>query len=107
MHCCKKVFLFIEKSDTVKIDRLFQIIYILLEKKTVTAKYLAEHFEVSQRTIYRDIDILSQCGIPIYTTKGKYGGVSLLENFILNKSAMTETEQNQILMALQSLPHLP
>ena len=88
----------------MKIDRLFQIVYILLEKKNVTAKMLSEHFEVSQRTIYRDIDILSQCGVPVYTTKGKGGGIALLENFILDKSAMTEQEQNQILMALQSLP---
>lgn len=88
----------------MKIDRLFQIVYILLEKKNVTAKMLSEHFEVSQRTIYRDIDILSQCGVPLYTTKGKGGGIALLENFILDKSTMTEQEQNQILMALQSLP---
>lgn len=88
----------------MKIDRLFQIVYILLEKKNVTAKMLSEHFEVSQRTIYRDIDILSQCGVPLYTTKGKGGGIALLENFILDKSTMTEQEQNQILMALQSMP---
>lgn len=88
----------------MKIDRLFQIVYILLEKKNVTAKMLSEHFEVSQRTIYRDIDVLGQCGVPVYTTKGKGGGIALLENFILDKSAMTEQEQNQILMALQSLP---
>lgn len=88
----------------MKIDRLFQIVYILLENKNVTAKMLSEHFEVSQRTIYRDIDILSQCGVPLYTTKGKGGGIALLENFILDKSTMTEQEQNQILMALQSLP---
>ena len=85
----------------MKIDRLFQIVYILLEKKNVTAKMLSEHFEVSQRTIYRDIDILSQCGVPLYTTKGKGGGIALLENFILDKSTMTEQEQNQILLALQ------
>lgn len=88
----------------MKIDRLFQIVYILLEKKNVTAKMLSEHFEVSQRTIYRDIDVLGQCGVPVYTTKGKGGGIALLENFILDKSAMTEQEQNQILMALQSMP---
>lgn len=88
----------------MKIDRLFQIVYILLEKKTVTAKMLSERFEVSQRTIYRDIDILSQCGVPLYATKGRGGGITLLENFVLDKSTMTEQEQNQILMALQSLP---
>lgn len=88
----------------MRIDRLFQIVYILLEKKSVTAKMLSERFEVSQRTIYRDIDILSQCGVPLYTTKGRGGGIALLENFVLDKSTMTEQEQNQILVALQSLP---
>lgn len=88
----------------MQIDRLFQIIYILLEKKNVTAKMLSEQFEVSQRTIYRDIDILSQCGIPLYSTRGRNGGIAILENFVLNKTAMTEQEQHHILMALQSLP---
>ena len=88
----------------MQIDRLFQIIYILLEKKTVTAKMLSEQFEVSQRTIYRDIDVLSQCGIPLYSARGRNGGIKILENFVLNKSAMTEQEQYHILIALQSLP---
>ncbi len=48
----------------MQIDRLFQIVYILLNKKSVTAKYLSEKFEVSQRTIYRDIDTLCEAGIP-------------------------------------------
>lgn len=65
---------------------------------------LSEQFEVSQRTIYRDIDILSQCGIPLYSTRGRNGGIAILENFVLNKTAMTEQEQYHILMALQSLP---
>ena len=88
----------------MQIDRLFQIIYILLEQKNVTAKMLSERFEVSKRTIYRDIDTLSQCGIPLYSTRGRNGGITILDNFVLNKSAMTEQEQYHILMALQSLP---
>lgn len=87
----------------MKINRLFEIVYILLNKKTITAKELAEHFEVSQRTIYRDIDILSTAGIPIYTSKGKGGGISLLDDFVLNKSLLSEQEQTEILSALQSL----
>ncbi len=88
----------------MQINRLFEMVYLLLEKKKITAKELSERFEVSQRTIYRDVDILSQCGIPIYTAKGRGGGISLLEGFVLNKSVMTEQEQDQIWMALQSLP---
>jgi predicted DNA-binding transcriptional regulator YafY len=87
----------------MQINRLFEIVYILLNKKTVTAKELSERFEVSQRTIYRDIDTLSAAGIPIYTNKGKGGGISLLDDFVLNKSMLSDQDQNEILMSLQSL----
>ena len=84
-------------------NRLFEILYILLQKKKVTAKELAEKFEVSTRTIYRDIEALSSANIPIYMSKGKDGGISILEEYVLNKSILSEEEQNQILFALQSL----
>jgi predicted DNA-binding transcriptional regulator YafY len=87
----------------MQINRLFEIVYILLDKKTITARELSEHFEVSVRTIYRDIDTLSIAGIPIYTNKGKGGGISIIEDFVLNKSVLSEKEQNEILMSLQSL----
>lgn len=87
----------------MQINRLFEIVYILLDKKTVTARELSEHFEVSKRTIYRDMEILSQAGIPIYTTKGKGGGISVLPEFVLNKSILSDAEQNEILAALQSV----
>lgn len=90
----------------MQINRLFEIVYLLLEKNCITAKELSEHFGVSVRTIYRDIDILSTANIPIYTNKGKGGGISLLENFVLDKSILSEEEQNQILFALQSLEKL-
>uniref|UniRef100_A0AAE9PQ71 HTH domain-containing protein n=1 Tax=Paenibacillus polymyxa TaxID=1406 RepID=A0AAE9PQ71_PAEPO len=53
------------------LSRHFEIVYMLLHKKKVTADELAEHFEVSTRTIYRDIDTLSAAGIPIYSSRGK------------------------------------
>ena len=84
-------------------SRLFEIVYLLLEKKKVTAKELAERFEVSTRTIYRDIEVLSRANIPIYATKGKDGGIGLLEEFVLNKTVLSEEEQNQILFALQGM----
>ncbi|MDF2989247.1 MAG: putative transcriptional regulator [Eubacterium sp.] len=87
----------------MQINRLFEIVYILLDKKLITAKELAERFEVSIRTIYRDIDVLSDAGIPIYMSKGKGGGISLLENYVLNKSILSDSEQKEILAALQSL----
>jgi len=87
-------------------NRLFEIIYILLNKENVTAKELAEQFGVSTRTIYRDVDTLSLAGIPVYTEKGKGGGISLLPDFVLNKSILSEREQNEILTALQGLAHV-
>lgn len=87
----------------MKQDRLFQIIYFLLDKKHTTAPELAAHFDVSIRTIYRDIDTLTLAGIPIYTTQGKHGGISIMPEFVLDKSLLSEIEQKEILFALQSL----
>lgn len=87
----------------MQINRLFEIVYILLDKKIITAKELAERFEVSIRTIYRDVDVLSEAGIPVYMSKGKGGGISILDNYVLNKSILSDSEQNEILAALQSL----
>ena len=84
-------------------NRLFEIVYILMQKRKVTAKELADKFEVSTRTIYRDIEILSRANIPVYATKGKDGGIELLEEYVLNKTILSEEEQNQILFALQGM----
>ena len=84
-------------------NRLFGIVYILLDKGNVTANYLARHFEVSVRTIYRDIETLCMSGIPIYSSRGKSGGISILENFVIDKSYVSNEEQMQILAALQSV----
>lgn len=90
----------------MQINRLFEIVYLLMNHKEMTAKELSEHFEVSQRTIYRDIDRLSEAGIPVYTSKGKGGGIRLLDHFVLNKSVLSEKEQVDILASLQSLKAL-
>ncbi len=87
----------------MQINRLFEILYVLLDKNTVTAKDLSERFEVSQRTIYRDVETLSASGIPVYMSKGKGGGISLLPNFVLNKAVLSEKEKDEILSALQGL----
>ena len=93
-------------GDDMQTSRLFEIIYLLLNKERVTAKELAERFGVSSRTIYRDIDAISLAGIPIYTEKGKGGGISLLPDFVLNKSILSEQEQSEILSALQGLAQI-
>lgn len=87
----------------MQIHRLFEMVYLLLDKKQITASQLAEHFEVSARTIYRDIETLAQAGIPIYAVKGKGGGIRLTENFVLNKSVLTEEEQRKILESLHGM----
>lgn len=87
----------------MQMNRLFEIVYLLLERQTMTAAELAQRFEVSTRTIYRDIDTLSGAGIPVYASKGKGGGIGLLPDFVLNKSLLSEEEQKEILFGLQSL----
>lgn len=84
-------------------SRMFKIIYELLNKGQVTATELAGKFEVSVRTIYRDIDALSEAGIPVYAEKGRKGGISLLDNFVLDRAILSERERQEILAALQSL----
>lgn len=88
------------------INRLLGIIYILMKQGTVTASELAGRFEVSIRTIYRDLDTLSAAGIPVYAKKGKNGGISLTEQFVLNKMLITKEEQQEILSALVSLKEI-
>lgn len=71
----------------MKIERLIGILSILLQKDTTTAPYLANHFEVSRRTIQRDIEDLCKAGIPIYTKQGQGGGISIMDGYKLEKSA--------------------
>ena len=88
---------------TMKDNRLFRILYYILEKGKVRANQLADRFEVSVRTIYRDIDSLSSAGIPIYTTQGKGGGIEIAKDYVLSKSLLSENEKKQIMLALQVL----
>lgn len=87
----------------MKIDRLIGILSILLQKDTVTAPYLAEHFEVSRRTINRDIEDLCRAGIPVQTRQGANGGISIMENYKINRTLLTNTEMQDILAGLRSL----
>lgn len=83
--------------------RLFQIIYYLLDKGHTTASELAQRFEVSVRTIYRDVDALSAAGIPVCAEPGRNGGIHFLDGFTLEKVALSDHEKQEILTALQSL----
>lgn len=88
-------------------SRLLEILFMLTETKRVTASQLATHFNVSVRTIYRDVDALSASGVPIYATTGRKGGIHLMDNFILNKLLLTESEQKEILLGLQTIKAVP
>lgn len=87
----------------MKLNRLLEITTILLNKKTVTAAELAERFGVSVRTIYRDIDDLSSSGVPVYTTQGSHGGISLMEDYTVSRAALSGSERDSVLFALQAL----
>ncbi|MCI8377101.1 MAG: YafY family transcriptional regulator [Lachnospiraceae bacterium] len=84
-------------------SRLFKILYYLLDRGHATAPELAAEFEVSARTIYRDVEALSSAGIPIYAETGRNGGIYLLQDFILDKAILSENEKQEVLTAMQSI----
>ncbi len=87
----------------MKDGRLFQLLYYLVERRSATARELAERFEVSERTIYRDVDALSAAGIPVYTQRGNGGGVRLMDQFVLDRALLSPEQQDEILFALQAI----
>ena len=87
----------------MKIDRLIGILSILLQQERVTAPYLAERFEVSRRTINRDIEDLCKAGIPLVTVQGANGGISIMEGYRLNRTLLTSSDMQAILAGLRSL----
>lgn len=87
----------------VKIDRLIAIIMILLERDKVSASELANMFEVTPRTIYRDLDSINQAGIPIVAVSGPGNGVSILKSYKIEKHLFSTSEITALLMALGSI----
>lgn len=87
----------------MKIDRMIGILAILLQQEKVTAPYLAEKFEVSRRTINRDIDQLCQAGIPLVTIQGQNGGISIMEGYKIDRALLTASDMQAILAGLRSL----
>jgi len=87
----------------MKINRLLEITILLLNRGSITAGELAGRFQVSTRTVYRDIDVLSSAGVPVYTTKGSNGGIRLLENYALNKAIINDQEIDSLVFALKTL----
>ena len=90
----------------MKIDRLVSIILLLLEKERIGAQELADMFEVSPRTIYRDIDSINMAGIPVSATSGVGGGFEIMEQYKLDKKVFSTADLSVILMGLSSLSNM-
>lgn len=87
----------------MQIERLVQMVFHIVNRGHVTAKELADYFNVSTRTIYRDINTLTIAGIPITSSKGTGGGISLIEGYTIDKALLSKEEQQHIYQGLQML----
>ena len=92
-----------EVKSVMKIDRLIGILFVLLQKEKVTAPELAEKFEVSRRTINRDIENLCKAGIPISTSQGTGGGIWIMEGYRMDRTLLTSKDMQMILAGVRSL----
>ena len=87
----------------MKIDRQLGILSMLLQRENITASYLSQMFEVSTRTINRDIEDLCKAGIPIVTRQGVGGGISIMDGYKIDRTMLTRDEMQDILAGLRSL----
>lgn len=87
----------------MKLDRLIGILSVLLQQEKITAPELAERFEVSRRTINRDIEDLCKAGIPVLTTQGAGGGICIMEGYRMDRTILTSKDMQMILAGLRSL----
>ena len=87
----------------MKFERLLEILFELLSKRNVTAKYLAEKLDVSVRSIYRCIECLEMAGVPLYTTRGNNGGFHIVDTFRLSSSFLTENEFKRVIESLSAI----
>jgi len=90
----------------MKIDRLVSMIMILLDKKRIAAQELADLFEVSPRTIYRDIDSINMAGIPVLSTSGVGGGFEILPQYKIDRKVFSTADLSTILMGLTGLSNM-
>jgi len=87
----------------MKIDRLIGILTVLLQSDKVTAPELADRFEVSRRTIMRDIDSLCLAGVPVVTTQGGDGGIAIMDGYKINKNVLTTDELQTLVAGLRGI----
>jgi predicted DNA-binding transcriptional regulator YafY len=86
-----------DKETCVRADRLLLLLLLLQTRGRVTAQALAKRLEVSERTIYRDLEALSLAGVPVYAERGPGGGWQLLEDYRTNLTRLTEAEVSKVL----------
>ena len=90
----------------MQIDQLFEFVYILIDRKQVTAKEMSERFGVSTRTVYRWMEALSLSGIPVYSLKGRGGGIAISEKFSMDNTVLSEDERLAIVSSVKALENL-
>lgn len=90
----------------MQIDQLFEFVYILIDKKQVTAKDMAKRFGVSTRTVFRWMEALSVSGVPVYSLKGRGGGIAISEKFAMDKTVLSEDERLAIVSSVKALNNL-
>ena len=90
----------------MQIDQLFELVYVLIDKKQVTAKEMAERLGVSTRTIYRWVDALSVSGVPIYSQNGRGGGIAISEKYALDTKVLSDEERLAIVSSVKALNSL-
>ncbi len=88
----------------MKLARIVSIIMLLLQHKKITAAKLAEMFEVTTRTIYRDIEVINLAGIPVTTSPGVNGGIGIMEEYKVEKGLFTTADITSLLIGLGSIP---
>lgn len=93
---CSDIIRAAKKGTPMKIDRLIGILSILLQEEKVTAAYLAEIFEVSRRTINRDVEALLRAEIPLSTSQGQNGGISIMPAYRIDRTFLTSFEMQSI-----------
>lgn len=84
-------------------DVLFGMLLTLLQKKKVSARELSLKYEISTRTVFRYVDVLSQAGVPLFSVSGPQGGISIMDNFKLDKTYFTENEMARIVSSIKSV----
>ena len=91
------------KGGPMRIDRMLGIVVLLLNRDKISAKCLSERFEVSVRTIYRDIEAINMAGIPIVSFSGNNGGYGIMENYRLDRQVLTIDDMTSIITALKGV----